>query len=147
MYLGHGPQLALPWSRLLNPAEGKKMFKAAIGTLSALVLISMTLGAANAQTPVVDALKGCSKEIETYCSTVTPGGGRLVSCARAHEDKLWLETLALTLSYVVSQCAADALKFCPDVELGEQRVLNCLGENKASLNKYCSLALSDISTN
>ncbi len=136
------------------------MFKSAIGILSALVLISMTLGAANAQNPVVDALKGCSKEIETYCSTVTPGGGRLVSCARAHEDKLsseciyslnragyWLETLARTLSYVVSQCTADALKFCPDVEVGEQRVLNCLGENKASLNKYCSLALSDISTN
>ena len=64
------------------------MFKSAIGILSALVLISMTLGAANAQNPVVDALKGCSKEIETYCSSVTPGGGRLVSCARAHEDKL-----------------------------------------------------------
>ena len=57
------------------------MFKSAIGILSALVLISMTLGAANAQNPVVDALKGCSKEIETYCSSVTPGGGRLVSCA------------------------------------------------------------------
>ena len=138
------------------------MFKSAIGILSALVLISMTLGAANAQNLnaqnlVVDALKGCSKEIETYCSSVTPGGGRLVSCARAHEDKLssecvyslnragyWLETLARVLSYVVSQCVADALKFCPNVELGEQRVLNCLGENKASLNKYCSLALSDI---
>ncbi len=138
------------------------MFKSAIGMLSALVLISMTLGAANAQNLnaqnlVVDALKGCSKEIETYCSSVTPGGGRLVSCARAHEDKLssecvyslnragfWLETLARALSYVVSQCVADALKFCPNVELGEQRVLNCLGENKASLNKYCSLALSDI---
>jgi hypothetical protein len=117
----------------------------------------MTLGAANAQNPVVEALEGCSKEIETYCSSVTPGGGRLVSCARAHEDKLsseciyslnragyWLETLTRTLSYVVSQCAADALKFCPDVEVGEQRVLNCLGENKANLNKYCSLALSDI---
>ncbi len=133
------------------------MFKSAVGILSALVLISMTLGAANAQNPVVEALEGCSKEIETYCSSVTPGGGRLVSCAKAHEDKLsseciyslnragdWLETLTRTLSYVVSQCAADALKFCPDVEVGEQRVLNCLGENKANLNKYCSLALSDI---
>ena len=133
------------------------MFKSAIGILSALVLVSMTLGAANAQNPVVEALEGCSKELETYCSLVTPGGGRLVSCAKAHEDKLsseciyslnragyWLETLARTLSYVVTQCAADAVKFCPDVEVGEQRVLNCLGENKANLNKYCSLALSDI---
>ncbi len=133
------------------------MFKSAVGLLSAVVLISMTLGAANAQNPVVEALEGCSKELETYCSSVTPGVGRLVSCARAHEDKLsseciyslnragyWLETLARTLSSVVSQCAADAVKFCPDVEVGEQRVLNCLGENKANLNKYCSLALSDI---
>ena len=69
------------------------MFKSAIGILSALVLISMTLGAANAQNPVVDALEGCSKEIETYCSSVTPGGGRLVSCARAHEDKLSSECI------------------------------------------------------
>ena len=134
------------------------MFKSAIRILSALVLISLPLGAANAQDPVSDALKGCSKEINAYCSSVTPGGGRLVSCAKAHEDKLsdeciyslnragyWLETLARTLSYVVSQCAADAVKFCPDVELGEQRVLNCLNSNKANLNKFCSLALSDIS--
>ncbi len=133
------------------------MLKSAIGTLSALVLISMPLGALNAQNPVAEALEGCSKEIEAYCSSVTPGGGRLVSCARAHEDKLsseciyslnragyWLETLTRTLSYVVSQCAADALKFCPDVEVGEQRVLNCLSSNKANLNKYCGLALSDI---
>jgi hypothetical protein len=134
------------------------MLKSAIGFLSALVLISLPLGAANAQDPVTDALKGCSKELQTYCSSVTPGGGRLVSCAKAHEDKLssdciyslnrasyWLESLANTLSYVVSQCAADALKFCPDVQLGEARVLNCLNSNKADLNKFCSLALSDIS--
>jgi hypothetical protein len=117
----------------------------------------MPLGAANAQNPIEEALMGCSKEINAYCSSVTPGGGRLVSCARAHEDKLssecvyslnragfWLESLARTLTYVASQCASDALKFCPDVQLGEERVLNCLSENKASLNKYCGLALGDI---
>jgi hypothetical protein len=133
------------------------MIKLAISMLTAVVLISMPHGAANAQNPVADALKGCSKEINMYCSAVTPGGGRLVSCAKAHEDKLsseciysinragyWLDFLARTLSYVASQCGADALKFCPDVELGEERVLNCLGENKANLNKYCGLALRDI---
>ncbi len=133
------------------------MLKSAAMMLSALFLFCMPLGVANAQNPVEEALMGCSKEIKAYCSSVTPGGGRLVSCAKAHEDKLsseciyslnragyWLETLARTLTYVVSQCVADALKFCPDVELGEERVLNCLSANKASLNKYCSLALSDI---
>ena len=133
------------------------MLKSVTRILSTLVLLFMPLGAANAQNPIEEALMGCSKEINAYCSSVTPGGGRLVSCARAHEDKLsseciyslnragfWLESLARTLTYVASQCASDTLKFCPDVQLGEERVLNCLSENKASLNKFCGLALSDI---
>ncbi len=133
------------------------MFKSAASILSALVLFFMPLGATNAQNPIEEALKGCSKEIKAYCSSVTPGGGRLVSCAKAHEDKLsseciyainragyWLDFLGRTLTYVASQCAADALKYCPGVKLGEERVLNCLRENKASLNKYCGLALRDI---
>ncbi len=133
------------------------MLKSAAIMLSALVLFCMPLGATNAQNPVEEALKGCSKEIKTYCRSVTPGGGRLVSCAKAHEDKLsseciyainragyWLNFLARTLTYVVSQCKADALKYCPNVKLGEQRVLNYLSANKANLNKYCGLALRDI---
>ncbi len=133
------------------------MLKSAAIMLSALVLFCVPLGATNAQNPVEEALKGCSKEIKTYCRSVTPGGGRLVSCAKAHEDKLsseciyainragyWLNFLARTLTYVVSQCRADALKYCPNVKLGEQRVLNCLSANKAKLNRYCGLALRDI---
>jgi hypothetical protein len=106
---------------------------------------------------VSEALKGCENELKTYCSNVTPGDGRLVSCAKAHEDKLssqciysinragyWLNYVASTLGYVVNQCQADALKFCPNVKLGEQRVINCLASNRAKLNNFCSLALSDI---
>jgi len=40
--------------------------------------------------------------------------------------------------------AADAVKFCPDVQIGEQRVLNCLASHRDELDRYCSLALSDI---
>ncbi len=133
------------------------MFKLITIILSALVLFCMPLEATNAQNPVEEALRGCSKEIKAYCGSVTPGGGRLVSCAKAHEDKLssecvyainragyWLDFLARTLTYVASQCEADALKFCANVNLGEERVLNCLRANKASLNKYCDLALRDI---
>ena len=133
------------------------MLKSAAVMLCALVYICMPVVTANAQGAVEEALKGCSKEIKTYCSSVTPGGGRLVSCARAHEDKLsseciyainraryWVQYLSRTVSYVATQCKADALKYCPDVKLGEERVLNCLTANKAKLNKYCGLALRDI---
>ena len=133
------------------------MFKSVTRILSALVLFCMPLGATNAQNPVEEALKGCSKEIKAYCSSVTPGGGRLVSCAKAHEDKLssgciyainragyWLGFLARSLDYVATQCEADALKYCPGIKLGKRRVLNCLRANKPGLNKYCGQALKDI---
>ncbi len=133
------------------------MLKSATILLAAMVLLGLSNGLASAQDPIQEALEGCSSELKTYCSAVTPGGGRLVSCAKAHEDKLssecisainragyWVQFLASTLQYVATQCQADALKFCPDVKLGEERVLNCLAENKAELSKYCGLALGDI---
>ena len=133
------------------------MLKSAAVMLCSLFYICMPVVTANAQGAVEEALKGCSMEIKTYCSSVTPGGGRLVSCAKAHEDKLsseciyainraryWVQFLLRTVSYVATQCTADTLKYCPDVKLGEERVLNCLTANKAKLNKYCGLALRDI---
>ncbi len=133
------------------------MLKPAAVVLSVLAILCLPQGAAYAQGPVQDALKGCSNNIKTYCSAVTPGDGRLVFCARAHEDNMtsdcvyaikravyWVRQLASTLQYIAKQCLADAVKFCPDVKLGEQRVLNCLAANRAKLNKYCGLALRDI---
>ena len=137
------------------------MIKSASSILFALTLICLPLGAAFSQDdPIAEALKDCSSELETYCSSVTPGEGRLVSCAKAHEDKLssqcisainrasyWVNFAVHTLAYVVLQCKADALKFCPNVAIGEERVLNCLADNRDGLSKYCGLALSDIGKN
>src|SRR3546814_12524737 len=88
----------------------------------------------------------CSSDLQTYCIEVTPGDGRLVSCAEAYEDKLssqciaainragyWLTYLATTIDYIARQCEANAAKHCPDVELGEQRVLNCLASHRKQL--------------
>jgi hypothetical protein len=121
-----------------------------------LILLSSAVSVANAEGPVEEALKGCSKELKTYCSSVTLGEGRLVSCLEAHEDKIsseciyainraefWLSAYARTLTYVASQCEQDALNFCPNVKLGEQRVIDCLRENKDKLSKYCGIALRD----
>ncbi len=133
------------------------MLKPAATVLSVLAILCLPQGAAVAQGPVQDALKECSNVIKTNCGAVTPGDGRLVLCARAHEDDMssdgiyainragyWVRHLASTLQYVATQCVADAVKFCPDVKLGEERVLNCLAANRAKLNKYCGLALNDI---
>ena len=137
------------------------MLKKALVVFLSAASFSAFLTAANAQDdPISEALQDCSQEIASYCSSVTPGGGRLVSCAKAHEDKLssqcisainrasyWVNFTAHTLAYVVLQCKEDALKFCPNVEVGEERVLNCLSDNRDGLSKYCDLALKDIGRN
>jgi len=128
--------------------------------LAAFIAASLLAGVALAQNPVQDALKGCDKEIKEFCSKVTPGQNRLVACAKAHVDKLskecigsinradyQLQSFGLVLGYVAMQCKDDAAKLCPDVKLGEGRVLDCLSKNKAKLSKFCGMALSDVGAN
>ena len=126
--------------------------------LSGSFLLCLSVGTAHAQDPIAAALEDCATEIEGYCASVTPGEGRLLFCARAHQDKLsgictqainratyWTDSLTMTMAYVASQCELDAATFCPNVELGEFRVLLCLEEKKESLSKYCALAVKDAS--
>ena len=125
--------------------------------ITAILAAFVPAGIAQAKDPVQDALRGCAKELKTHCSTVKPGGGRLVACMKAHEDKLSnqciyalnranyrLQSFALALKYVVLQCKADAVKYCPNVELGEGRVLDCLAKNKGKIGKDCDTALKDV---
>ena len=37
---------------------------------------------------VESVVKGCEKELTSYCSNVTPGDGRVLACLYAHSDKL-----------------------------------------------------------
>jgi hypothetical protein len=133
------------------------MFKASIFAFFLSALLVLTPDAAHAENPVQQALKGCSKEIKTYCSAVKPGRGRLVSCAKAHEDKLssqciyainragfWLETLVRSLKYVTGQCKADMQKFCKGIKPGDGRILTCLNSNQERLNKFCATAIRDV---
>src|SRR6476619_7830150 len=71
---------------------------ATLGLLPLLGLLSP--GAASAQTDIAKSIQerlaaqiaklqnSCADEINKYCSTVTPGEGRLLYCMQAHEDKI-----------------------------------------------------------
>ena len=134
------------------------MFKRFSSTvMTAMVALLAASSFAQAQDPIQDALTGCAKELKGFCSTVNPGKGRLVACIKAHGDKLSnqcfsalnradfrLSTSALALRYIALQCKPDALKYCPNVEIGEGRVLDCLAENKSKLGKDCNIALKDV---
>lgn len=125
--------------------------------LAVIITLAGSIGVSQAQNPIDDAINGCEKELKSYCSMVKPGGGRLVSCIKAHEDKLSskcvyalsradfrLQSLALFLNYITFQCKDDAVKNCADVKLGDNRVLSCLAKNKSKLATNCVTALKDI---
>ncbi len=110
-----------------------------------------------AQQEIVDeVMAACAMEIETYCSQVTPGEGRLLACAYAHEDKLsggcsWaiykgvaeLEAFVDAVVEVATACESDLMEFCADVELGEGQVATCLLEHKAEVSEGCRMAMDD----
>jgi hypothetical protein len=62
----------------------------------------------------------CEADLKQFCSQVTPGEGRLLHCAAAHEDKLsgqcsyalyqaasLLEQLSVSIVYVAQSCETE----------------------------------------
>ncbi len=103
------------------------------------------------------AAEGCKKELETYCSKVTPGEGRILACLYAHEDKIstrcdyalydaavQLERAVSALAYVANECDEDLDKFCSSVAVGQGRLANCLKKNEKQISKRCSKAIDDV---
>ena len=140
---------------------------ATLGLLPLLVLLS--LGSASAQTDIAKAIQerlaaqiaklqnSCADEINKYCSTVTPGEGRLLYCMQAHEDKISakcayemeetaarFQTSADNLRDAINACKAEITGVCGKTLPGEGRVAACLLANKSTASKNCAEALQKI---
>jgi hypothetical protein len=124
--------------------------------LTAMVLLP--LGHAAAQESVLDdVLTACEDDFEQYCSQVTPGDGRLLFCAAAHDDKLsgecsyalyqaasYLEQLAVAIAYVATECQSDMENLCAGVRAGEGRILSCLADNQSQVSDSCKNAVNEV---
>lgn len=127
-----------------------------------LVLIGamalLPVGHSAAQHPVMEGLvTACQDDIEQYCGQVTPGEGRLLFCAAAHEDKLsgecsyalyeaasYLDQIATAIAYVATECRTDIENLCAGVRAGEGRILSCLADNEARVSDGCKSAVRDV---
>jgi hypothetical protein len=124
------------------------------------VVISMVLvcsGVVSAQQTLIDSVvKGCDKELKTYCKDVTPGEGRGLACLYAFSDKLTpkceyalydaavqLERVVNALAYTVNECREDLTKFCSNIKPGEGRLLQCIEKNDAKVTARCKQAMKD----
>jgi Cysteine rich repeat len=99
----------------------------------------------------------CGEDIKKYCSTVTPGEGRILHCMQAHEDKISpgceveLHEVALNaqatvdnLKEAVNACQGDIDKYCAKTQPGQGRIAACLAANRTSVSKNCVAAVQKL---
>jgi hypothetical protein len=95
----------------------------------------------------------CRTELQNFCSTVTPGEGRLLLCMQAHEDKLGNQCeLALfeasrnvrqamrRIERVADACGSDIQAQC----VGSGSIAQCLSEKRAVLSPACQAAAAEL---
>lgn len=128
------------------------------GFVVALSIVTQAASATFAQSSIVEyVIKACHSEINSYCSQVTPGNGRMLACFYAHENKLTvqcvnalydgmatLERAVETISYVASQCRQDIDTLCGATVPGEGRIAECLLDKKAGLSSPCRSAIDEV---
>jgi hypothetical protein len=99
----------------------------------------------------------CGDEIKRFCQTVTPGGGRMINCMQAHDDKISpacsfeLSELEVDLQEVDDQlkqavriCQGDISKLCDKTQPGQGRLAACLNANRSSVSRGCVEAIEKI---
>ena len=95
----------------------------------------------------------CTEEIQTFCATVQPGGGRILQCLKSHETKLSpactqrLNDLQEIVSGPLGGCRDDWVAQCyhPLASTGRQAILQCLQANQGKLSAGCQKALQSVS--
>ena len=138
--------------------------KATFGIFVCLSLV--TAGSVRAQTAATDKvgerLEGavqklraaCADDLAKYCSSVTPGEGRLLYCLIAHEDKISTKcdyalynaarNLDRAIDFVeqaADACWPDIQKLCADVPEGGGHVAQCLISKKSTVSADCQKIL------
>lgn len=116
----------------------------------------MLLNATSA-TQAQDVLKACEADIQTYCSQVTLGDGRLLACMYAHEDKIspecdvavadaadQLDWFLSSVRDALETCAPDIQKHCADVEAGQGRIYACLRIKKDQIGDDCKAVVDNV---
>lgn len=134
-----------------------------------LLLVTLSVGSVSAQTnlgkTIQEKLTGritklesaCEEDIKKYCSTVTPGEGRMIYCMEAHEDKISakcafelgdtatsLQNAADALKDAVIACKAEITGVCGKIVPGQGRIAACLLENKSTASSGCTEAIQKI---
>jgi hypothetical protein len=110
--------------------------------IAAVVLIVLSASAWS-RADAAEQKFACREEIAQYCQGVKPGGGRILSCLKEHENELSptcrekLAAIENLLKEAKQTCAADIERFCKGVQSGEGRIAKCLKEHVEEISPEC----------
>jgi Cysteine rich repeat len=98
----------------------------------------------------------CGEDVKKYCSSVTPGEGRVILCLEAHEDKIsekcdaGIFEAAHNLGNAIHRveeaadiCWNDIEKYCVNVPPGGGHVVQCLANKKESIAPACHAIITN----
>jgi hypothetical protein len=85
----------------------------------------------------------CEEELQTYCSEVRAGEGRISQCLDRYAERLsaecreYREKSAKALKQFQDACAGDAQDYCRDVKTSFRRIVHCLKERINEVSPGC----------
>jgi Cysteine rich repeat len=86
----------------------------------------------------------CADDAAKFCKDVQPGGGRMATCLKEHQQDLTpacrqrTERMMMRAKEMHKACADDVDKFCKDVQPGKGQITGCLRAHKSELSAGCS---------
>ena len=98
----------------------------------------------------------CAADVQKFCASVQPGGGRIMECLKAHEADLSpackardekgkerREERKEAMEAIHAACKDDVAKLCGSVEQGGGRVMRCLHDNKDKVSATCKSTIAE----
>ena len=122
------------------------------------VVLMCPCGGVSADSSLAERVQtSCREELQSHCSSVMPGQGRVLACLYVHGDQLseeceraldevakLLEDSALAVQFVAGECEHDIKTHCGSVTPGDGRVLACLERNEEQVSSRCIGALEEV---
>ena len=96
----------------------------------------------SAQDALFTSERDCTTDVQSLCSRVMPGGGRVLGCLHLHVSELSVgcSTILSKASWTAQECASDIREFCPHATFGN--ISNCLQPHLSEASPTCKSALT-----
>ena len=92
----------------------------------------------------------CGEDLQRFCASVQPGGGRLVQCLSSHTSELsaacgnMIAAAGRGGAKIRAACDQDLQRYCVGVQPGRGRLIQCLSSRTSELSTACGNMIAAI---